>query len=384
MLNYLNLDYTPAQKLVQQTVRDFIDHEAMPLISDAFESATFPRQLISRMGELGLLGATVPEYGSGLDYTSYGLLCQELERGDSGLRSFVSGASLFMYPVWAFGSEEQKRKYLPEIHAGRMVGCFGLTEPDHGSDPAAMETRAVKDGDGWVLNGVKMWITNGPFSDVALIWAKVQDGDKDTIRGFIVETGTPGYTINPIHKKLSLRISETAELVFTDCRLPGNAILPNVSTMRGAFTGLTQARFGITFGVVGAAMSCYETALEYSKARPQWGRPIAGFQLTQEKLVDALQAITQAQLMCHQIGLLKDANTLSPAQLSLVKRANCAMALNVARSMRSILGGNGILLDYPIFRHMVNLETVYTYEGTHEIHTLVVGADITGLPAYQG
>lgn len=384
MLNYLEVEYSPAQRLVQRTVREFVENEALPLMRESFEQATFPKQLIPRMAELGMFGPTIPEYGAGLDYTSYGLMCQELERGDSGLRSFVSGFTLFMYPVSLFGSEEQKRRYLPGVTQGTLIPCFGLTEPDHGSDPAAMETRAVRDGDSYVLNGVKMWITNSPFADVALVWAKVEEDGKDVIRGFLVETGTPGFTVNPIHHKLSLRVSETGELVLTDCRVPASAMLPNVKTMRGPFSALTQARFGITFGVVGAAMACYEAALEYSTAREQWGRPIGGFQLTQQKLVDALEGITQGQLLCHRIGALLDAGKLTPPQLSLVKRANCAMALNVARSMRSILGGNGILLDYPIFRHMVNLETVYTYEGTHEIHTLVVGTDITGLEAYRG
>ena len=386
MLNYLDCELTPEQQMVQSVVREFVEKEALPLMRDCFEEGRFPRELIPRLAELGLLGPTIPEYGAGLDYTSYGLVSQELERADSGLRSFISvQGNLCMYPISTFGSEEQKRRYLPGMRQGEILGCFGLTEPDHGSDPGGMETRAVRDGDGsWVLNGSKMWITNGNLADVALVWAKAPEGDQAVIRGFLVDTDRPGFTANQMHHKGSMRASVTSELVLQDCRVPAEAILPGVRGLRGPLSCLNEARFGILFGVVGAAMACYEIALNYSKGRVQFGRPIAGFQLTQAKLVDALQAITQAQLMALQIGRLKDSGRLRPAQVSLAKRANCAMALDVARSMRSILGGNGISLDYHIMRHLANLETVYTYEGTHEIHTLVVGADITGLDAYTG
>ena len=386
MLNYLDWQLAPEQQMIQGVVREFVEQEAMPLIPDCFEKGDFPRPLIPRLGELGVLGPTIPKYGSGLDYTSYGLICQELERGDSGLRSFVSvQGSLVMFPISAFGSEEQKERYLPKMHAGELIGCFGLTEHEHGSDPGSMETRAVKDGTDYVLNGGKMWITNGTIADVALIWAKVaEDGGADVIRGFLVETDTPGFSANEVKHKLSLRASVTSELVLHDVRVPVEAMLPGVKGLRGPLSCLSEARFGIIFGTVGAAMACYEAALAYSKLRHQWGRAIGGFQLTQEKLVDALQGITQGQLLAHQLGCLKDRGQLKPAQISLGKRANAHMALSVARSMRSVLGANGISLEHPIFRHMANLESVYTYEGTHEIHTLVVGADITGLEAYAG
>ncbi len=386
MLNYADWELSPEQQMVQEVARELVEQEALPLMPDYFEKGEFPKQLIPRLGELGLLGPTIPEYGAGLDYTSYGLICQELERGDSGLRSFVSvQGSLCMYPISAFGSDAQKARYLPNMARGTLIGCFGLTEHEHGSDPAGMETRAVRDGDaGWVINGGKMWITNGNLAGVAVVWAKVKEDGRDVVRGFLVETDAPGFKANEVKHKLSLRASVTSELVFQDCRVPADAILPGVTGMRGPLSCLNQARFGIAFGVVGAAMACYESALHYSQVREQWGRPIGGFQLTQEKLVDALQAITQGQLLAYQLGRLKDAGRLRPAQVSLAKRANCAMALQVSRSMRGILGGNGISLEHPVIRHMVNLEAVATYEGTHEIHTLIVGADVTGLEAYRG
>jgi glutaryl-CoA dehydrogenase len=385
MLNYFDWQLSPEQHMIQGVVREFVEREALPLIPDSFEKGDFPKQLIPRLGELGVLGPTIPEYGSGLDYTSYGLICQELERGDSGLRSFVSvQGSLVMFPISAYGSGEQKARYLPGLHAGELIGCFGLTEHEHGSDPGGMETRAVTDGDSYVLNGAKMWITNGNLADVALVWAKVAEDGRDVVRGFLVDTDTPGFTANKIEHKLSLRASVTSELVLQDVRVSSSCMLPGVKGLRGPLSALNEARFGIIFGVVGAAMACYESALTYAKVREQFGRPIGGFQLTQNKLVDALQSITQAQLLAYQLGRLKDAGTLRPAQVSLGKRANVAMALEVARSMRSVLGGNGISLEHPIFRHMVNLESVFTYEGTHEIHTLVVGADITGFDAYAG
>src|SRR5918911_4329829 len=384
MLNYLDWPLAPEQQMIQNVVREFVEREALPLIPECFEKGEFPRQLVGRLAELGVLGPTIPKYGAGLDYTSYGLICQELERGDSGLRSFVSvQGSLVMFPISAYGSDEQKERYLPAMHAGTLIGCFGLTEHEHGSDPGGMETRAVRAGnDGYVLNGAKMWITNGNVADVALVWAKL--AEDDTIRGFLVPTDTRGLTANEVKHKLSLRASVTSELVLQDVRVPASAMLPGVKGLRGPLSCLNEARFGIVFGCVGAAMACYEAAVGYSTLREQWGRPIGGFQLTQSKLVDALEAITKAQLLAYQLGKLKDCGQLKPAQVSLGKRSNAQMALDVARSMRSILGGNGISLEHPIFRHMVNLESVYTYEGTHEIHTLVVGADITGLEAYTG
>jgi glutaryl-CoA dehydrogenase len=385
VLNYLDWDLSPEQQMIQGVVHEFVEHEALPVIPDAFERGEFPRQLIPRLGELGLLGPTIPQYGSGADYTSYGLICQELERGDSGLRSFVSvQGSLVMFPISSYGSAEQKARYLPGMAAGTLIGCFGLTEHEHGSDPGGMDTRAVRDGDSFVLNGGKMWITNGNLAEVALVWAKVAEDGQDTVRGFLVETDTPGFTAHEIKHKLSLRASVTSELVLQDVRVAADCMLPGVKGLRGPLSALNEARFGIVFGAVGGAMACYEAALEYSKVRQQFGRAIAGFQLTQHKLVDALQAITRAQLVAYQLGRLKDAGRLRPQQVSLGKRANVSAALEVARSMRSVLGANGISLEHPIFRHMVNLESVYTYEGTHEIHTLVVGADITAVSAYTG
>jgi glutaryl-CoA dehydrogenase len=300
------------------------------------------------------------------------------------LRSFASvQGSLVMFPIWTYGSNEHKQRYLPKLHRGELIGCFGLTEHEHGSDPGGMETRAVRDGDCYVLNGGKMWITNGNLADVALVWAKVAEDGQDTIRGFLIETDTPGFSANLVHHKLSLRASVTSELVLEDVRVNASAMLPGANGLRGPLSCLNEARFGIIFGVIGAALACYESALNYAKLRQQFGRPIGGFQLTQAKLVDALQSICQMQLMAYQLGRLKDAGQLRPQQVSLGKRSNVSAALEVARTMRTILGGNGISLEHPIFRHMVNLETVLTYEGTHEIHTLVVGADITGLPAYN-
>ncbi len=384
-LNYLAWEHSPEQQMIQGVVREFVEREALPVIPDCFERAEFPRQLIPRLAELGILGPTIPKYGSGLDYTSYGLICQELERGDSGLRSFASvQGSLVMFPISTYGSDEQKERYLPKMHKGELIGCFGLTEHEHGSDPGGMETRAARDGDCFVLNGAKMWITNGNLADVALVWAKVAEDGAEVVRGFLVETSSRGFTANEVRHKLSLRASVTSELVLQDVRVPASAMLPGARGLRGPLSCLNEARFGIIFGVIGAAVACYEHALQYSTVREQFGRPIGGFQLTQAKLVDALQSICQMQLMAYQLGRLKDAGSLRPAQVSLGKRANVSAALEVARSMRSILGGNGISLEHPIFRHMVNLETVYTYEGTHEIHTLVVGADITGLDAYTG
>jgi glutaryl-CoA dehydrogenase len=379
VLNYLDIELSGEERMIQQTVREFCDQQVQPVIRHCFEVGEFPRQLVPRMGELGLFGSTLPEYGAGLNPTSYGVICQELERADSGLRSFASVQSaLCMFPLYTFGSDEQKEKYLPKMVKGELVGCFGLTEPEHGSDPSSMETRAERDGNGWVINGTKMWITNGSIADFALVWARTADG----ISAFLVEADAPGLTTSDVKDKLSLRASVTSELSLADVRVPHSAQLPGARGLGAALSCLNEARFGIVWGAVGAAMACYESALEYAKLRHQFGRPIAGFQLTQEKLVDMLTAVTQGQLLALQLGRLKDAGRLRSQQVSLGKRANVAMALEVARTARGILGANGISLEHPVFRHMVNLESVYTYEGTHEIHTLVVGQDVTGQAAY--
>ncbi|HEY7061381.1 MAG TPA: acyl-CoA dehydrogenase family protein [Chloroflexota bacterium] len=381
MLNYYDIELSPEERLTQQTMRDFVDREAAPLMPAAFEEGRFPRELVPRLAELGVLGADIPEYGAGSSYMTYGIICQELERGDSGLRSFVSVVtSLVMFPIYSYGSEAQKQRYLPGMARGTLLGCFGLTEPDHGSDPASMETRAVRDGGEWVLNGTKMWITNGTMADVALVWAKTDEG----VRGFLVDTDRRGFQAREVHHKLSLRASNTAELHLEDCRVPDDAVLPGVKGMRGPLSCLSEARFGIAWGVLGAAMSCYETALEYAKVRTQFDRPIAGFQLTQAKFADMLTGITQGQLVAWQLARLKDGHQARPPHISLAKRANVAMALETARTARSIMGANGISLEYPVIRHLANLETVYTYEGTHEVHTLTIGKDVTGLDAFAG
>jgi glutaryl-CoA dehydrogenase len=328
-----------------------------------------------------LLGPTIPEEygGAGLGYVAYGLITREIERVDSGYRSAMSvQSSLVMHPIFAYGSEAQRKKYLPKLASGEIVGCFGLTEPDHGSDPSGMETRAVPDGDGWVINGSKMWITNGSLADLCIVWAKTLDG----IRGFVVDTDKRGFSASKIEKKLSLRASVTSELHFDEMRVSGTALLPGTRGLGSALRCLNEARFGIAWGVIGAAMACFESALEYSKIRPQFGKPIAGFQLTQAKLADMLTSITQAQAIAYQLAKLKDAGTLRHQQVSLAKRANSAAALEIARTARTILGANGISLEHPIIRHMANLETVITYEGTHEIHTLVLGQDLTGIAAF--
>jgi len=379
MLNYFDLPFSDEERLVQQTTREWVEAEALPTIADHFEAGTFPKELIPRMGELGLLGASMPKYGAGMPYSCYGLICQELERGDTGLRSFVSvQSSLTMFPIYTFGTDEQKERYLPGMALGQLIGCFGLTEADHGSDPSGMETRAVPDGDGWVINGSKMWITNGNVADLCIIWAKTPDG----IRGFVVDTDTKGFSARKVEKKLSLRASVTSELHFDDMRVPRTALLPGTKGIGSALRCLNEARFGIAWGVIGAAMACLESSLTYAKARPQFGKPIAGFQLTQAKFADMLTSITQMQALAYQLAKVKDAGTLRHQQVSLAKRANAAAALEVARTARTILGGNGISLEHPIIRHMANLETVITYEGTHEIHTLVLGQDLTGIAAF--
>jgi glutaryl-CoA dehydrogenase len=353
----------------------------MPTIGKHWAAGTFPHELIPVFGELGLLGSTLTGYGcAGISPTGYGLICQELERGDSGIRSFCSvQSSLVMYPISAFGSDEQKQRYLPEMAAGRLIGCFGLTEPDFGSNPSGMLTTAVRSGSGYRITGTKRWITNGSVAHVALVWAKL-DGK---VRGFLVPTKSPGFSARDIHGKWSLRASVTSELVLEDCEVGEDALLPGVSGMRGPLSCLTQARFGICYGAVGAAMACYDEALSYAKDRVQFSRPIAGYQLVQRKLVDMVSEITKAQLLCLRLGRLKEADTLQPGQISLAKRNNVAIARDIARDARDILGANGVTDEYQCGRHMLNLESVYTYEGTHDIHTLVVGQDVTGLAAFD-
>jgi glutaryl-CoA dehydrogenase len=352
----------------------------MPGIGKHFTDGTFPRELIPAFGELGLLGPSLTGYGCpGTSATAYGLICQELERGDSGIRSFCSvQGSLVMYPIWAYGSEEQKQRWLPGLASGQRIGCFGLTEPDFGSNPTGMLTTATKSAGGYVLRGTKRWITNGSIADVALVWAKL-DG---VVRGFLVPAGTPGFTARDIHGKWSLRASVTSELILEDAEVGEDALLPGVKGLKGPLSCLTQARFGICFGAVGAMLACYDEALSYAKDRVQFSRPIAGYQLVQRKLVDMVAAITQAQLLCARLGRLKEAGKMTPQQVSLAKRTCVAAARDVARDARDILGANGVTDDYQCGRHMLNLESVYTYEGTHDIHTLVVGQDVTGLAAF--
>ncbi|MCA9675835.1 MAG: acyl-CoA dehydrogenase family protein [Kofleriaceae bacterium] len=383
-LDYYGIDelLTEEERMIRDTVRDFVSSRVMPSIGKHFTAGTFPRELIPVIGEMGLLGSSLTGHGcAGTGPVAYGLICQELERGDSGLRSFASvQSSLVMYPIWAFGSDAQKDRYLPEMAAGRLIGCFGLTEPDFGSNPAGMLTTATRVDGGYRLNGTKRWITNGSIASVALVWAKL-DGK---VRGFLVPTTTPGFTARDIHGKWSLRASVTSELILEDCVVPEDAILPGVEGMRGPLSCLSQARFGICFGVVGAAMACYDEALSYAKDRVQFSRPIAGYQLVQRKLVDMVSEITKAQLLNLRLGRLKEAGTLRPPQVSLAKRNNVAMARDIARDARDILGANGVTDDYQCGRHMLNLESVYTYEGTHDVHTLVVGQDVTGLAAFDG
>jgi glutaryl-CoA dehydrogenase len=370
------------EKMVRGTVRDFVDEKVVPIIEKHFEEATFPTQLIPEMAGLGMFGANLPEeYGcAGMNNVAYGLVMQELERGDSGLRSFASvQGALVMYPIFTFGSEEHKRAWLPKLANGDKIGCFGLTEPDHGSDPGGMITRATKKGDRWVLNGAKSWITNGSVADVAVVWAKVDD----QVRGFLVERGTKGFIAPEIKHKMSLRASITSQLIFEDCEIPEENRLPKAEGLKSPLMCLNQARYGIAWGALGAAMACYQAALDYSKSRIQFDRPIGGFQLVQEKLVYMLTEITKGQLLALQLGRLKDAGKLHFTQTSLAKRNNVAVALETARMARDILGANGISLEFPVIRHMCNLESVKTYEGTHDIHTLILGQEITGLNAFR-
>jgi glutaryl-CoA dehydrogenase len=377
-----NVDHllSEEERMVRDTVRQFVRDRVLPIIDEHFEAGTFPRQLIPEIAELGLLGMHLEGYGcAGLSAVCYGLACQELEAGDSGLRSFVSvQGSLAMFPIFAYGSEEQKQHWLPRMARGEAIGCFGLTEPDSGSDPGSMRTNARRDGDSYILNGTKMWITNGGIADVAVVWARSDDG----VRGFIVERGTPGFTTSDVHHKLSLRASVTSELHFADCRIPAANMLPNVRGLRGPLSCLDEARFGIAWGATGAARVCYEAALDYAKTRIQFNKPIGSFQLVQQKLAIMATELVKGQLLALHLGRLKDEELLHPVQVSVAKRNNVREALKTAREARSVLGANGITLEYPVSRHMNNLESVYTYEGTDDIHTLIIGQAITGLSAF--
>jgi glutaryl-CoA dehydrogenase len=372
------------ERAVRDAVARLVDGEVLPVIGRHFREGTFPAQLIPRLGELGVLGANLTGYGcAGVSNVAYGLGLQELERGDSGLRSFASvQGSLVMYPIHAWGSEEQKQRFLPAMARGTCIGCFGLTEPEAGSDPGSMRTRAVRDGEGWVLDGSKAWITNGTVADVAVVWAKTDDGGPDSVRGFLVEKGMTGFAAREIPGKLSLRASWTAELSFTEVRVPARNVLPGVLGLRGPLSCLNNARAGIAFAVTGAAIACFEAAQAYAAQRRQFDRPIGSFQLTQEKLADMLERIVQSQLLGLRLLRLKDEGEASPVMVSLAKRANVRSALEVARSARTILGANGITDDFPPLRHALNLESVLTYEGTHEVHTLVLGKAITGIDAF--
>ncbi|MGA8230547.1 MAG: acyl-CoA dehydrogenase family protein [Candidatus Acidiferrales bacterium] len=384
-VDYLELDslLTDEEKLARQTARQFVDDQILPIIEECNREGRFPKELIPQMAELGFFGASLQGYGcAGMSNVEYGLVTQELERGDSGLRSFVSVQSaLVMYPIHAFGSDEQKNKWLPLMQQGKALGCFGLTEPQFGSNPGGMLTRAVKSGDSYVLNGEKMWITSGSIADVALIWAKCED---DKVRGFLVEKGTPGFKAWDVHGKWSLRASITSGLAMTDCKIPAANLLPGVQGLKGPLSCLNQARYGIGWGAIGAAMACYDCALRYSKERKQFNnKPIASHQLVQEKLVWMITEISKAQLLALQVGKLKDQGRVHPSHISMLKMNNVWMALETARLARSVLGANGIVDDYPIMRHMNNLESVLTYEGTHDIHKLIIGERITGIAAFS-
>jgi glutaryl-CoA dehydrogenase len=369
------------ERLVRDTVRKFAADRIMPHIADWFEAGTLPKDLAPELGQLGLLGMHLKGYGcAGMGPIAYGVTCREMEAADSGLRSLVSvQGSLAMFPIWKYGSEEQKNEWLPRMAAGQAIGCFGLTEPDHGSDPSSMETRAVHDGKDWILSGSKMWITNGSIADIAVVWANTEQG----IRGFLVPRGARGFTSRNIHKKMSLRASVTSELHFADVRLPGDAVLPGVTGLKGPLSCLTEARFGIIWGVTGAARSCLEAATQYSTTREQFGRKIGGFQLTQSKLAWMLADLQRAQLLALHLGRLKEAGTITPEQVSLGKMSNVRTAIDIARTARTILGANGVTLEYPVIRHANNLESVLTYEGTEEIHTLAIGQALTGISAYR-
>jgi len=386
-VDYLLIDslFNEQELLVRQTARRFVDQRVMPVIRDCFRDARFPTDLIPELGRLGFLGANLEGYGcAGMSNVEYGLIMQELERGDSGLRSFVSvQGALVMYPILTYGSEEQKKKWLPKLQSGEAIGCFGLTEPGFGSNPAGMKTTARREGDGWVLNGEKTWITNGTPAQVAIVWARAAD-DNGAVRGFLVAKGTPGYTASDIHGKWSMRASVTSSLSLADCRVPASAMLPGAKGLKAPLSCLSQARYGIGWGVIGAAMDCYETARQYSIVRKQFDdRPIASHQLVQEKLAWMITEITKAQLLALHAGRLKDQGKLEPAHVSMLKRNNASIALDTARMSRDLLGANGITDEYPIMRHLCNLETVKTYEGTDHIHALVIGERVTGIAAYK-
>tara|TARA_B100000029_G_scaffold7359_1_gene7794 strand:- start:2761 stop:3930 length:1170 start_codon:yes stop_codon:yes gene_type:complete len=383
--DYYNISdfLTDEELLIQKTAFDFVKTEFLPLINEHYEKGTFPLELIPKLGDLGLLGSSLPleSGGAGVTNIAYGLILHELERGDSGLRSFASvQGALVMYPIHAFGSSEQKVKWLSDLGKGIKIGCFGLTESNFGSNPGGMATTCKRDGNEWIINGSKMWITNGSIADVAIIWAK---DEKGVIRGFLLEKGMKGFTSSDIHGKLSLRASITSELSMVDVRVPDSSRLPNIEGLKGPLSCLTQARYGIAWGMLGAAADCYNTALEYAKERKQFSKPIAAYQLTQAKLAEMLTRITEAQLMVYRLGQLKDQGKMTFQQVSMAKRNNCVIARDIARISREILGGNGITIDYSPIRHMANIESVYTYEGTHEMHTLIIGEDATGFPSYD-
>ena len=378
--------FSEEERMVRDTIRDWVEDRLLPIIGDAYVNQRFPTELIPEIGELGVLGANLPEeYGCAeLNNVAYGLIMQELERGDSGVRSFVSvQGALVMYPIYAFGSEEQRRTWLPGLASAEKIGCFGLTEPDYGSNPAGMITRARETADGWVLNGTKMWITNGSMADVAVVWAQTGEaGDTKGIRGFVVPTDTPGFSARDQKGKLSLLASDTSELVLDDVHLPHDAIMPRTTGLKNALMCLTQARYGISWGAVGAAMACFHEASSYAGQRVMFDGTIAGKQIQQVRLADMLTSITQGQLLCYRLGRLKDQGTMTPQQVSLAKRANVNMACDIAREARRLLGANGILAEYSAMRHMANLESVYTYEGTHDVHSLILGQTITGVSAF--
>src|ERR1700712_2347057 len=383
--DYFNVDelLTEEQKLVRESVRSYVKKEISPVIEDYAQRAAFPEHIVKQLGELGCFGPTVPEQygGGGLDYISYGLMMQELERGDSGVRSTASvQGSLVMFPIYEYGTEEQKRKYLPKLATGEWLGCFGLTEPDHGSNPSGMLTNIKDGGDHYILNGSKMWISNAPYAQVAVVWAKDEQGD---IRGLIVERGMEGFSTPVTHGKWSLRASSTGELVFDNVKIPKENLFAGIRGLKGPLSCLTKARYGIAWGSVGAAMDCYDTALQYSKERIQFGRPIAGFQLQQKKLAEMITEITKAQLMNWRLGVLMNEKKATPAQVSMAKRNGCEIATNIAREARQMLGGMGITGEYPIMRHLMNMESVLTYEGTHDVHLLITGMDVTGFNAFM-
>ncbi|MFL5794288.1 MAG: acyl-CoA dehydrogenase family protein [Actinomycetes bacterium] len=382
-LDFLDLDrlLSDEERLIRDTTRSFVADRVLPEVAGWFERGELPRELAKELGDLGLLGMHLQGYGcAGTNAVSYGLACLELEAGDSGARSFVSvQGSLAMYPIWRYGSEEQKRRWLPAMAAGEVIGCFGLTEPDFGSNPAGMRTSARRDGDDWVLNGTKMWITNGGIADVAVVWARTED---EGVRGFLVPAGTHGFSTRDIERKLSLRASVTSELVLEDCRLPSDAVLPEVRGMRGPLSCLNEARYGIVWGSMGAARACFQSALEYATTRVQFDRPIGGFQLTQQKLADMLVELSKGTLLALHLGRMKDEGRLAPEQVSLGKLNNVREALAIARTARTILGANGVTLEYPVIRHANNLESVLTYEGTSEVHSLILGQAVTGLAAF--